>query len=117
MELRCHCFPKSIFMILDFMCCWYGKIFDRAVQDNTSYDDVRQEWGEWGGWSTCSRTCGSGGTKKRGRDCVDVTNNINLFGELANCNKELGVAGEMEMSCNQEVECSTGKYISSLVVA
>ena len=28
-------------------------------------------WGEWDGWSSCSRTCGSDGTQSRNRACND----------------------------------------------
>ena len=71
------------------------------------------EWGEWEEWSTCSKTCGSGGIKRRSRVCVDVRNNIVLSGASASCIIDLGVSGEEEISCNEEIKCSIGKLILS----
>ena len=68
-----------------------------------------QGWGEWVEWSTCSKTCGPGGTRKRNRDCLGQPNNIVMSD--GNCTTdEQGVDGEMAASCEEQSNCPIGKH-------
>ena len=71
---------------------------------------VDGNWGEWGSWTTCSKTC-SGGLRKRTRTC---SNPLPQYGGL-NCTDSsmMTVSGdgmvEYESEACNELSCDQGR--------
>ena len=76
-----------------------------TAQNGSSYESPLYDWSKWEQWSSCSRSCGPNGTKRRSRACVDLTtNNAVLNEETTPCT---GSVSEMIISCNEEIECES----------
>ncbi len=52
------------------------------------------EWGAWGEWSECTKTCDDHGTQNRERHCMNGNSCEGINFETRNCNEDIPCARE-----------------------
>lgn len=97
-------FPHKFALYFTFI----STIVGIDTEEGICNEDPCVRWTEWGPWSSCSVTCGSG-TKQRYRKCKNLDTN-----EIYNVNSRYGLAfTQCKGLSKEEGECSLGKCVTS----